>query len=95
MTDEFERIIESSIPKHSIQSLLGLSNNQFLAFKGAERWMKKRKVVDSKYHEKEKHVDFAKDLFMIWDDDNSQTLTLDELTEPLVALGLSTDKLFV
>ena len=33
--------------------------------------MKLRKVGESKYHEKEKHVDFAKELFQIWDDDNS------------------------
>jgi len=40
-------------------------------------------------------VEFAKELFKVWDDDNSGILELDEIAEPLVALGLSTDSLFV
>lgn len=57
--------------------------------------MKKRKIVDSKFQEKEKHVEFAKELFKIWDDDQSGILELEELALPLVALGLSTDQKFV
>ena len=40
-------------------------------------------------------MEFAKELFKVWDDDNSGILELDEIAEPLVALGLSTDSLFV
>lgn len=54
-----------------MKKLLGLNNKQFLIFKKAEKWMKKRQVADSKYAKKEKHVDFAKELFKIWDDDSS------------------------
>lgn len=31
------------------------------------------------------------ELFKVWDDDNSGVLDLDEIAEPLIALGLSTD----
>lgn len=57
--------------------------------------MKKRIGAQSKYSSKEKHVEFAKDLFKIWDDDNSGVLDLDEISHPLVSLGLSTDSKFV
>ena len=63
-------------------------------FKGAETWSKKR-MTGNKMHSKEKHVEFAKDLFKMWDDDNSGVLDLNEIAHPLVALGLSTDSKFV
>lgn len=66
-----------------------------MAFKRAENWINKRKPKktenNSNYHTKEKHVDFAKELFLIWDEDQAGTLDLDEITKPLIALGLSTD----
>jgi Ca2+-binding EF-hand superfamily protein len=62
-----------------------------LVYKRAEEWMKKRKVTDSKSTAKEKHVEFAKELFKIWDSDSSGSLDLEELTLQLVSLGLSTD----
>ena len=40
-------------------------------------------------------MEFAKELFKIWDDDNSGVLDLDEIAEPLISLGLSTDQKFV
>jgi Ca2+-binding EF-hand superfamily protein len=40
-------------------------------------------------------VEFAKELFRIWDDDNSGVLDLEEIALPLVSLGLSTDSEFV
>ena len=67
--NEHNRIIEAAIPKHTMKQLLGLTDQQFLVFKKAEQWMRKRKIADSKYQEKEKHVEFAKELFKIWDDD--------------------------
>ena len=38
---------------------------------------------------------FAKELFKIWDEDDSGKLDIDELTLPLIALGLSNDSSFV
>ncbi len=64
-----------------------------------EDWIKKRKNIQEKDKKhlktKEKHVEFAKELFKIWDDDNSGVLDLDEIAEPLISLGLSTDQKFV
>lgn len=79
---------------------------QFLIFKNTERWLKKRsnqaslpKISESRLKKqlinREKHVEFAKQLFTVWDDDNSGVLDLDEIAEPLIELGLSTDSLFV
>eukprot|EP00347_Sterkiella_histriomuscorum_P003737 403363140 len=95
ITEEQLRIIEASIPKHTMQQLLGLNNKQFLVFKKTEQWIKKRKRQTNDFSQKEKHVEFAKELFKVWDDDNSGVLDLDEIAEPLVALGLSTDSQFV
>ena len=39
-------------------------------------------------------VQFAKDLFLTWDDDNSGILDAEEVIKPLVALGLSSDSNF-
>jgi Ca2+-binding EF-hand superfamily protein len=40
-------------------------------------------------------IAFAKDLFKIWDENDSGKLDLEELTLPLVALGLVSDTSFV
>ena len=92
---EFQRIIEATNTNNTIQEFMGVSNTQFLAFKRAEQWIKKRVKVDAKVQSKEKGSVFAKDLFKIWDDDNSGILDLNEISHPLVALGLSTDTKFV
>lgn len=68
ITMEHHMIIEAAKPKHELKQLLGLSNKQFINFKKAEIWMKKRKIKNSigdssNYQTKEKHVDFAKELF--------------------------------
>ncbi len=41
------------------------------------------------------NIEFAKDLFKIWDEDESGKLDLEELTLPLIALGLVNDTSFV
>lgn len=48
-----------------------------------------------KFMQNEKNIEFAKELFKIWDEDNSGQLDIDELTLPLIALGLSNDSSFV
>lgn len=40
-------------------------------------------------------MEFAKELFLVWDDNGTGHLNLDEISVPLVALGLSTDTEFV
>ena len=45
ITNDHLRIIEASIPKHTVKQLLGLDNNQFLVYKMTEDWIKKRKNI--------------------------------------------------
>ena len=41
-----------------------------------------------------KHVEFAKNLFISWDDDGSGVLEAEEIIKPLIGLGLSSDSKF-
>jgi Ca2+-binding EF-hand superfamily protein len=43
----------------------------------------------------QKHFEFAKSLFKIWDADGGGFLDVDEISLPLISLGLSTDTGFV
>ncbi len=45
-----------------MQNLLGLDDKRYLEFKKTEKWILKRSTQND-YSAKEKHVDFAKDLF--------------------------------
>jgi hypothetical protein len=36
-----------------------------------------------------KHIEFAKNLFISWDDDGSGVLEAEEIIKPLIRLGLS------
>lgn len=63
-----------------MKKLLGLNNRQFLIFKRAEQWLRRRNMANTNYSTKEKYVEFAKELFKIWDEDNSGSLELEELT---------------
>ena len=41
-----------------------------------------------------KHIEFAKNLFISWDDDGSGVLEAEEIIKPLVGMGLSSDSKF-
>lgn len=41
-----------------------------------------------------KHIEFAKNLFISWDDDGSGALEPQEVIKPLIAMGLSSDSNF-
>jgi hypothetical protein len=86
------KIIEAAIPKYTMQQLLGLSDHMYLTLKNTEFWLKKH---GHGHRSKEKHFEFAKDLFKIWDADGGGFLDVDEISLPLIALGLSTDTGFV
>lgn len=64
----------------------------YLTLKNTEFWLKKR---GHGHRSKEKHFEFAKDLFKIWDADGGGFLDVDEISLPLISLGLSTDTGFV
>ena len=89
---EYRKIIEAAIPKYTMQNLLGLSNTMYLILKNTEFWMISR---GHKKSTKQGHFEFAKQLFKIWDADGGGSLDVDEISLPLIALGLSTDTSFV
>lgn len=41
-----------------------------------------------------KNIEFAKDLFISWDDDGSGVLDADEIIKPLIGLGLAPNSEF-
>ena len=92
ISEEKVKIIEAAIPKYTMQQLLSLGDRMYLTLKNTEYWMKKR---GNKQRSKEKHFEFAKELFKIWDADGGGFLDVDEISLPLIALGLSTDTGFV
>jgi hypothetical protein len=92
ITKEYLKIIDAAIPKYTMKMLMGLSNTMFLTLKSTEFWMK---VRGNKQKSKEKHFEFAKELFKIWDADGGGFLDVDEISLPLISLGLSTDTSFV
>jgi hypothetical protein len=92
ITQEQIKILEAAVPKYTMKVLLGLSDVMFLTLKNTEYWMRTRGV---KQRSKEKHFEFAKDLFKIWDSDGGGFLDVDEISLPLISLGLSTDSGFV
>ena len=56
--------------------------------------MKKRKLL-SKTETNRKHVEFAKNLFISWDEDSKGELKSSDIIKPLIAMGLSSDSKFV
>jgi hypothetical protein len=57
ISQEYRRIIEASIPKYTMQNLLGLSNAMYLILRNTEFWMVSRGHNKST---KQKHFEFAK-----------------------------------
>ena len=57
-------------------------------------WMTKRKLGDSTFISR-KHQQFAANLFVSWDDDNSGVLNTKKLTKTMISLGVSPDSQFV
>ena len=75
----------------------GLPAKTYIKTKDQKRWIAKRKVQgkeDETDVTQRKNVEFAKDLFLSWDDDGSGELSADEIIKPLVSLGLAPDSEF-
>ena len=71
----------------------GVQPNILIATHKGEDWMKKRKLI-SKTETNRKHVEFAKNLFISWDEDCCGELESHEIIKPLIAMGLSSDSRF-
>lgn len=59
----------------------------------AEKWMERRDLLAGRALSK-KTIQFAKDLFLSWDDDGSGVLEEDEIIKPLISMGLASDSAF-
>lgn len=60
-----------------------------------EDWIISRKMSGMKSVSGVSNMDIAKDIFNTWDTENKGFLTIDELTEHLMSLGLCTSRQFV
>ena len=74
---------------------MNVSKSLFLGMRNTQKWMKQHGRDDEKYLQSQKNIEFSRELFKIWDEDESGNLEVDELTLPLIALGLSNDSSFV
>jgi len=63
--------------------------------KDTHGFLKKHRIEEDKFLKTKRNIEFARDLFSIWDEDGSGKLEHDELAMPLIALGLSSDSTFV
>ncbi len=73
----------------------GKPAQKYIIQKNTEHWIAKRRVQSSvKDTHNRKHVEFAKNLFISWDDDGSGILEPGEIIKPMIGLGLSTDHHF-
>lgn len=68
---------------------------QYILHKDTEHWVAKRRTHNTaKEGHNRKHVEFAKNLFISWDDDGSGILEPNEIIKPMIGLGISTDHHF-
>ena len=58
-------------------------------------WIKTRKNAGMRLVEQLSDVDLARDIFKAWDIENKGFLSLDELTDQLMSLGLCASRQFV
>jgi len=58
-------------------------------------WIKKHKNAGMKMLDKIQSLEFCKEIFKAWDVNKKGYLSVEELTEKLMALGLATDREFV
>jgi len=81
--------------QNRIFRLMGLTSLLFLKMKDIYKFMKKRKFCTQRMEVMTKNVKFSKEFFNIMDDDGAGGICLEELAQPLIALGLATDTGFV
>lgn len=75
----------------------GQSASKYCRQTSINRWVNSKKNAQhglNSNDENEENIQFAKDLFLSWDDDGSGTLEADEIIKPLISLGLASDAEF-
>lgn len=89
--------IAKSKPNDGILSLLKIPPRIFTNFvRMTESWMNHHDNSNlSSFIQPQSDIEFAKELFKIWDENDTGKLNLEELTLPLIALGLINDTTFI
>lgn len=75
----------------------GKTATKYIIQRDSDHWLKKRRPLAAKDAEGvagRRHIEFAKNLFISWDDDGSGVLEPQEIIKPLISLGLSSDHNF-
>lgn len=91
-----EQILKSK-PNDSMQSLLKIPPKIFANFvKMTQLWMESHRNENfDKFMQPQNDLIFAKDLFRIWDENDTGKLNIEILTLPLISLGLINDTRFI
>ena len=82
----YYELIKDDKRVHKVEEIIGFDVHQ---------WLKKRGYLHGDKVNLKDQIDFAKKLFLSWDDDGSGILEIDEISGPLITLGLAPDKKFV
>jgi hypothetical protein len=73
----------------------GKPPKKYIIAKETDHWVKKHRITSNEVDsQNRRHIEFAKNLFISWDDDGSGILEPQEIIKPLIGLGLSSDHHF-
>lgn len=81
--------------RDKMASLWGISEKMLLLKGKTQHWIKSRKNAGMQLLAQMNDVELAKEIFKAWDVENKGYLSVEELTDQLVGLGLATNKSFV
>lgn len=81
--------------ENCIYKLMGLSKKQFLIQEESKKFMLKHNFSTARLQALVDNIVFSKQFFGIMDDSGDGGIELEELAQPLIALGLATDTGFV
>lgn len=81
--------------RDKMSCLYGISEKMLIVKQNTYDWIKTRKNAGMRLVEQLSDVDLARDIFKAWDIDNKGFLSLDELTDQLMSLGLCASRQFV
>lgn len=92
-------MIEPSCPglRRSFGPNQNLSAERYLKRSQNKRWLdlhRNKKVENQQEGTNQKDLQFAKDLFAVWDSDGNGSISENEIVRPLVSLGLAPDAKF-
>ena len=81
--------------ENKVFKLMGLNEEQFLRQLDQYKFMNVHNFSTDRQRNLRNNMEFSKEFFEIMDDDGEGGIELEELAQPLIALGLATDTGFV